>query len=334
MFYEKALVAAGGGNGGFSSGGRTRYIYPGPTTNFTFANGTTLTTDNIARVKGNFTLVNSGPSFYQQFCTPYNITDPDEDTTVKPHAPSPIPGYPPAVIRTNDTAIAGYYIDGDGYEDVAVLSVLSFGANSPKAYQKVAEEFFRDAKRDGKKKLVIDLSQNGGGLILLGYDLFRQLFPDIIQDGDSRWRADKTFLTISEIYSSTSANFDINKSTELQFIQANTPFNYRMDMNTSSQPFLTYADKFGPSSLKGDHFTNLMQWNLSDPLLTSNTTYGLGTDITGYGSRQNYTRPFAPEDIIMVGKSIIMLLLSESFNHQNHLLASTFLKSFAVTDRG
>ena len=43
-----------------------------------------------------------------------------------------------------------------------------------------------------------------------------------------------------------------------------------------------------------------MRWNFNDNLTTTNTTYGLGTDITGYGSRANFTQPFAAEDIIMV----------------------------------
>ena len=43
-----------------------------------------------------------------------------------------------------------------------------------------------------------------------------------------------------------------------------------------------------------------MRWNLNDPLTTTNTTYGMGIEITGYGSRQNFTQPFAAADIILL----------------------------------
>jgi hypothetical protein len=43
-----------------------------------------------------------------------------------------------------------------------------------------------------------------------------------------------------------------------------------------------------------------MRWNLNDPLTTRNATYGLGSDVTGYGSRTNFTQPFAAENIILV----------------------------------
>jgi len=50
----------------------------------------------------------------------------------------------------------------------------------------------------------------------------------------------------------------------------------------------------------GDDYTNLMRWNFNDSLSTINSTFGLGIDISGYGSRTNLTQPFAPEDIIML----------------------------------
>lgn len=51
---------------------------------------------------------------------------------------------------------------------------------------------------------------------------------------------------------------------------------------------------------KGDLYTQLIRWNFNDPLTTSNSTYGFGTNITGYGDRANFTQPFAAENIIML----------------------------------
>jgi len=61
-----------------------------------------------------------------------------------------------------------------------------------------------------------------------------------------------------------------------------------------------FDDKFEPAVFNGDNFTQIIRWNLSDPLTTINFTYGLGMDVTGYRSRQNFTQPFAADDIVML----------------------------------
>lgn len=303
LFYSKAGFALFQSSGNFASGGRGRFLYPGPNTTLTFSNGTSLSFQNIARVRGNFSGVDSGQAFYRKFCIPDRLSN--APSTPPPTVAIPalplVPGYPPAVIKTNGTEVSGYYLDGDGFGDVAVLSVLTFESQSPPEYQKVVENFLNQAKRNGKTKLVIDLSYNGGGLIFLGYDMFRQFFPDIVQDGNSRWRVNDNFYTISQIFSSLAQDFDPNTtSSQTAVIQANIVFNFREDLNISDQPFKTFDDKFGPFKIKDEKVTNLMRWNLSDPILTKNSTFGLGTDVTGYGSRKNFTQPFAPEDIVLL----------------------------------
>lgn len=69
--------------------------------------------------------------------------------------------------------------------------------------------------------------------------------------------------------------------------------------------------------VKGDNFTQILRWDMNDPLTTSNGTYGFGTDITGYGSRTNFTQPFATEDII---------LLYDGFCASTCTLFSTWMK--------
>ncbi|GKT49703.1 peptidase S41 family protein ustP [Colletotrichum spaethianum] len=44
-----------------------------------------------------------------------------------------------------------------------------------------------------------------------------------------------------------------------------------------------------------------MQWDFENLMDTINSTYGMGFDVTGYGSRMNYTRPFGgPENIVLL----------------------------------
>lgn len=274
--------------------------YPGPNTTFTFENGTFLDLENIAYVKGNFSSVTDGSSFYEVFCNPNGEAASAQGQTAAEDVVI-APGYPAPVITTNDSIVSGYYLDGEGFEDVAVISLLAFESESPLEFQTVAQNFFADAVAAGKKKLVIDLSANGGGYILQGYDLFRQLFPHIIQEDYTRFRENEYFLDIAQIISDAiPADYNPETASNELINDYETFFNYRYDYNSTEQPFETFDDKFAPHVYKGDSFTNLVRWNFNDPLTTVNTTYGFGTEVTGYGSRSNFTQPFAAEDIIML----------------------------------
>ncbi|KAF4629086.1 hypothetical protein G7Y89_g9059 [Cudoniella acicularis] len=211
MFFSKASLAGIGTTGFFQIGGPFGFIWPGAKTTLQFENGTTTTYRNQAAVRGNFTGVTDGDSFYQKFCTgptptsslvPTSSTATISSTTSTSATPkaTAIPDYPAPAIVNSDAVISGYYLTEPGIQDVAVLSVLDFLPKSPAEFK---------------------------------------CFP----------------------------NFDA---------------------------------KFGAAKDKTDSFTKLIRLNIDDPLITSNTTYGIGIDITGYGNRKNFTQPFAAEDIILV----------------------------------
>lgn len=177
MFYEKAYGAVGG-TGYFKRGGRTRYVYPGEATSFTFENGTSVELSNVARLKGNWTGVVDGTTFFKKFApgavaakeaAPTTSATPTSSAT--PAAtPTGVPGYPAPVIISSDEIVSGYFIDQPGFEDVAVLAMLSFSPEDPPEFQRVVQDFFAAAVRAGKTKLVVDVQVNGGGYIFQGYD--------------------------------------------------------------------------------------------------------------------------------------------------------------------
>lgn len=180
MFYEKAF-AASNGTGYFKQGGRTRYVYPGEVTSFTFKNGTSLKLPNVARLKGNWNGVVDGATFFSKFApgavvsnslaaTSTSVAPSSTPTTAPVATPTGVIGYPPPVVISSDSIVSGYFIDEPGFEDVAVLAMLSFSPETPVEFQTVVEDFFAAAVRAGKTKLVVDLQVNGGGYIFQGYD--------------------------------------------------------------------------------------------------------------------------------------------------------------------
>lgn len=304
MFYSKAFPAANAGSQGyFASGGRTRYIYQGPETTFTFDNGTSATFENTASVKANMAGIVDGQSYFDTLCVlSIDGRRRSVPATISARAqPGQNPGYPAPVLATDDGIVSGYFLDGDGFDDVAVISILTFEPRSPPQFQAVIQNFFAEAVAAGKSKLVVDFQGNGGGFIPLGYDIYGQLFPQVRADGFSRWKLSAEFETLAHVYSNASKGVDPFHEADLEKVQAYlSPENWRFDLDLEERGFTSFADKFAPRVFKDTDYTALMRWNWSDPLISTNVTVGFGIEVSGYGSRANLTQPFLPENIVLL----------------------------------
>lgn len=327
VFYELATVSlgpAGSGIGTFAGSGRGRWVYPGATTELEFENGTSVTYQNYARVLIPFDGISDGESLYKIWFTGNQPTEAEETPTPTPSSnstssvassatasatvqPIPAPGYPPPVVREARNLIGGYFLEDD-YSDIAVLSVPSFVGTVAQDFQDTAARFLAAAKAAGKKKLVIDVSANGGGTILLGYDLYKQLFPnDIDHAASDRFRAFETTDLLGQKFSEAAEGLPRQLVTEEQNETLfeltdgviSSLFNYQSDVSANGTNFVNWADKYGPLvNQKGDNFTDLFRWNLSDVLTPLNSG---GIYVHGYGPLSNYTQqPFAAEDIVVV----------------------------------
>lgn len=312
MFFQLSVQGGGYGRGYFHGGGRTRFTYQGPNTTFTFANGTEAAFENYSRVRSSMAGVAHGDAMYAAFCNPNGVPQgaaasatatatPAQPTSTPPSKAGnvTVPGYPSPVAITGDQVVSCYFLDG--LDDVVVLALLAFENESPAEFQAVTQECLTKAVAAGKTKLVVDFSVNGGGLILQGYDFFRQLFPHVLQDGFSRWRENDGFVAAAQIVARLVQGLNPATSDNADLIGAyESWFDYHYDLDKANAPFPSYDAKFSPHVYKGTPYTALMRWNLDDPLTTVNATFGLGIEITGYGSRANATQPFDADDIVML----------------------------------
>ncbi|KAK3339035.1 hypothetical protein B0H65DRAFT_288278 [Neurospora tetraspora] len=303
MFYQKATFANSGSTGYFANGGRIRYIYQGANTTLTFANGTSLTLENQAAVKADMTGVTSGAAYYAKFCDPNGVSTVASTESAAAAPAANVPGYPKPVIITSDAVVSGYFLEGAGYEDVAVIALLAFESNSIAEFQAVVQDFIAEAVAAGKTKLIVDFQNNGGGYILQGYDFFRQLFPSIVQDGYSRWKETDPYNAMAQIVSDRVAGINPYTNPDGDLVEDyESSFNYRYDLNLTNQPFRSFDAKFSPHVYQGTKYTNLMRWDLNDNLTTTNSTYGMGIEITGYGSLNPsaVSQPFDSENIVIL----------------------------------
>ena len=219
LFYGLAQVKLstdGAVAGMFTGGGRGRFVYPGATTTLKFANGSEYTMHNHATVlKRDFYNVTSGETLA---ANKFGWGGVDAEMQMQSTRPIPraaaafksritAPGYPAPVLSDASTLINGFYIDRPGYEDVAVLSVPTFIGRSSKDFQALSQNFISKALAAGKTKLIIDLQANGGGLVALGYDLFKQLFPNIDPHLVDRIRATEAAGLIGQSFSTYASQF-------------------------------------------------------------------------------------------------------------------------------
>lgn len=261
-----------------------------------------------------------GASLYQSYFVPTLpsltvdlINSPTKEpgpssTATAATTPTPVPappGYPQPQFRSIENLNGGYYLDGAGYEDVAVLNIASFVGDGSEEmdFQDVNTNFLKKAKADGKTKLIVDVSANGGGTILQGYDIFKQLFPEMQPYGASRLRAHEAANSVGSVFSAAASgvprSLGIANDNIINVVAS--PFNFRQDMNIEGQKFKAWdngtTQKYDQRSYNNDNFTGILRWDLSDPLTTINSG---GINVTGYGNRTGFTQPFAAENIVMV----------------------------------
>lgn len=317
MFPSQALIASGlTFLGAFRTG-----MYTGqPNTTLQFANGTTFSMPNIAVVFGNFSNVNSGQAFFDRFCNgPRQAAQaaaaptPTNETAVAAPVASHI-GYPKAVMINPSLAVGGYYIDVNGYEDVAILSIPSYDSPDVQSFQNTMRDFIRKSRADGKTKMIFDLRGNGGGNAILGYDTFKQVYPQAEQDpfGGTRFRANDALNQAGKITQDFLAGKTFAQSNRTAFTEAfgqgvteadifgfTSIFNYQHTLDASNQEFSSWEKLFGPETFNNDSFTTTLRYNYSDGISTTYT----GFSVIGFGANLNETRtpqPFQAEDMVML----------------------------------
>ncbi|KAK0663481.1 peptidase S41 family protein [Cercophora samala] len=317
--------------------------YQGQNLTLTYENGQKVTAESVAIVRrgANFTGVRTGEDFYSRFCNPDASIDVASPTTteVPPQFPtststdtstsdasstsslpplSPtISNYPWPVVRDNGSNItSGYFLNGTGYDDVAVLAISSFSSEiDDYAYlvdfQATVATLLTRSREQNKTKLIIDVSENGGGLVAAAYELFAQLFPNTTAFSANNIRESKSLVQISNVSSANAVEIryadtatfngtdpeELARFVALRSLDENSMVSQIIPGHLFSPMTglnLTTSDAIlGPVILQNDSFTSYQYtpWNRT-----------LGSfNITGTGNRTNVPpSPFTVENIILL----------------------------------
>lgn len=199
-------------------------------------------------------------------------------------------------------------------QDVAVLSIPTYESPDVQSFQNTMRDFIRKSKADGKTKMIFDLRGNGGGNAILGYDTFKQVYPQAEQEpfGGTRFRANDALNQAGKITQSFLAGKTFAQSNKTAFTEAfgedvtqedifgfTSSFNYQHIFDANNKAFRSWEQLFGPDERKNDTFTTTLRYNYSDSI---STTYS-GFSVIGFGANLNETKtpqPFQAQDMVML----------------------------------
>lgn len=295
LFRSVPIVATFGGGDFFTFGINDTSIY-------TFANGTNSTVFNYAvvspRYSVNWAEINSGQCLYNLIEVTPEATSADSaaaapSTSDVIATTTSITGYPTPVVMQVDGYTSGYFLN-DG---TAVLAIQSFDVNNASysslqtslahtRQQSTIKSFLNTCRSRNASKIVVDLSANGGGNILNGYDAFVQFFPSITPYGGARFRDTPMTNYLGEIiadgYGKVFGGLDID-----------SPWSLDQHIDIHLKDFKNWKDLQGPYTLYNDNFTSIVRSNL--------TTLESNLNVTGHGDQSQLPpQTFTAENIVLL----------------------------------
>lgn len=310
----------------------TSTFYQGNETVYTFQNGTTRHEPNYAVTLSDFTGVKDGATFFAKFCagdappllTAANATNMTSSvypsasasaslvpvTTNVPFSavPSqtafPAPnGYPSSWITTPDYRVSCYFPASQ--PDLTVLSIPDFHPDTAQGqldFTNAVRACLATAQSKTKKRLIIDLRGNGGGVVFLAYDLFKQLFPSKTPYGATNFRAFPLFNDVGEIITEEYEDVSPFNRTRADFVNGySSIFNANEGLDARLDDYDSWAEFYGPvAGPEGAEFTHLLRYNLSDAYQLS------GSTVSGYGNLTDITpaQVFDADNIVLLQDGI------------------------------
>ncbi|VUC36433.1 unnamed protein product [Clonostachys rosea] len=303
---------------------RSTSTYNGKYLEGRFANGTTFKWEYLAgsRAVYNLTKITTGQSIYDTWISSKNpnaTQEPKEDEEVRilfsnknttafdPLPSVPYPSYPkdPIVVQSNFSrggTVSGYLLSNNS---IGVLSIPSFMTGlyvgGPEELHTAVAEFIAKSREAGAKKIVIDLSGNRGGFLLLAYDTFRQFFPEMDPFTLANARASKSLDTIGSVLSHIASGSIETPTGPLNRTLAQNlglgDLSMHATLTKKSKPWKSWKQFFGPVTVNGDNYTNPWRYDFN----ATRVTRQLRFNMTGYDDNQrDYEQAFDPKDIIML----------------------------------
>jgi hypothetical protein len=277
------------------------------TTALEFRNGSTSEFQSLAIVRNEDFQAQSGEDAFESYCRQptnskttraeliYSGDSNDARGSVNPPLKAGPAYLPEPFIRDPYNQMVGYYLD----DDTVVMVVPSFdNSGQPSTYAQTfaehATELVSRALESGRKKIIIDISSNGGGQISRALDLFKLFFPAEFPYTAARFRRHRVSEDLAKVYSVLDESVKLNGISP----QLAWAFQVRPDQEAG---FDSYQDFLGNRTELGVKVSSLQgEYNL-----TRVSGDGDGAPIRGYAGRPVLKeQPFKSEDILIIGNGM------------------------------
>jgi hypothetical protein len=258
------------GSGAFISGIHN-FGFAQDQTKFVFANGSTITIDNKAS-SSDFSEVDSGSALFKKvdLPTPNGLGIAAAEATSD--VISEFAGFPTPLSISPDGTAAAYILPDQS------VGVLSFSAMTDEngSMMKVITDFLDACEATGCKKLIVDLQNNGGGIVPAGMSAFQLIFPGEIPLLAQRYRDTPMGQYLGKVWTTTA---ELNSSIGAPIGKMYNAFD---GVDEHGEVFKNYQDFTNPQTIWGDNFTAITRRHYS-PITPARTE-----------------RMFASDDIVML----------------------------------
>ncbi|KAM5433468.1 hypothetical protein MferCBS31731_007105 [Microsporum ferrugineum] len=295
-------------------------LYTGNDITVEYENGHKMGFTNYARFTANFTGVKDGRSFYNKFCGgrssrsslveipetrhkdhPFFTSSPISQPPSYALTARSLPPYITPVQRSVNGDVAGYFLEGsDSHIAVLYLSTFAGGANSTDTiwdYSYTITRFLEDCRKTNKKKLIIDVSGNPGGVIFLGYDAFKQLLPNGKVETPFNQGAIEQFDLIGKQVNYLLTHPKAPKAPDAEQ-ERNDIFDLNAYVDPNGKKYKTWRSYFGPERVRQGNFIHLGLWDFNNSEMSLKAG---GLIVSGYGNRtQIAPQAFKLEDMVIV----------------------------------
>ncbi|KAE8380869.1 hypothetical protein BDV26DRAFT_279173 [Aspergillus bertholletiae] len=249
-----------------------------------FINGTKLTVETTASLPlDNLWDFSNGSSLFQTACERQMKT-----SSVKLHPRVPSRSFP-YTIPLGGPSMYPLPVERQR-KDLMRVPTFKLDGERPNSFGQTAVEFIRKAIRDGKSKLIIDLSSNNGGDMNIGFNLFRIFFPEKPIYTATRFQTTELIDLMGQVFSSPQGMKAIGEdSLDLPLIseKAVSP--------DHRQSFSTWDDLYGPVTFPNANMSHL---HATFNFTTAST---IDNPISGFGEYSApLTQPFKAQNIIVM----------------------------------
>ncbi|KAI5776819.1 hypothetical protein EDC01DRAFT_732917 [Geopyxis carbonaria] len=240
-----------------------------PTFKVVFENGTSVEIEWEAIVREDLLGIENGDDYSARFCNsdtaeiPIEISDYE---ILPPVYSTKIPGYPDPMDISLNSMMSSYLLPNT---TIGVLAIHTFmSPDYMQEFQDFVSEVLLDFDVQGVTKIIIDVTGNSGGNIVLGYDVFRQFFPDITPYGTTNIRAHPAaeffYHLFSEYIDWVDAHQELNNEEWANEVISH-PFSYRSQHSLESKRYTSWEEAYGPHTIHGDNYTSYFRWDLDSP---------------------------------------------------------------------